>query len=454
MTFTGRVLDEAGVPRAASELFVQCGVDQPEQPPELFAGFLRVKSSREGRFAFEAPRSTTGRHRVGIRDEKSHATVLVAVGHGGGAVHDLGDLVLRAPPVLASGTILDVRGQPVEGALVHPDREVGGIELPGRSGRDGSFVVLGPREDARGLDVSKEGFHPKSVVLPAAGEPLVIVLERLGVVEGRVLLGDGWDAAGVMAVTGDGTFRSLEPDGTFRFEARAGPLRLAFFFADQASPSAPEPDSAAAVVTTYVRADERAKLDPVDLRGKARPVLLSVVDETGRPLPEWDLTVLSRRPWTETVAGRKQILLAAPVDLEVGARGRRSARLKRVDADVTAVLGPPCRVVVRVDGIPPSLPRGVTALVSIESEANELGRPFHSNRAPIDGNGAARLSATLAGPWSASVLLRRAGRKAMHFRIVRTIRIEIADADHEQAFEIRLGPEPFDQALQWIMQQE
>ncbi|MEN8151825.1 MAG: carboxypeptidase regulatory-like domain-containing protein, partial [Planctomycetota bacterium] len=124
-------------------------------------------------------------------------------------------------PVVARGLVVDDLGRPVPGVLLHDDME--DLRRETRTGAGGRFTWLVPRHGYAWLVVEKEGYllpeDDEEEVMVHASHEVRIVLDRAGVLAGRVLPPpSGERPAGLMVATW--AMRTpVEPDGTFRFAA-------------------------------------------------------------------------------------------------------------------------------------------------------------------------------------------------------------------------------------------
>ena len=127
-----------------------------------------------------------------------------------GERRDLGDLVFTPLPPLATGQVVDDRGEPVDGASVQLQAqrlEDGKESWPAvagwtaRTAADGSFALFGDRPIGSLRLFADTGEHfGASTPLPPPGRPVRITIDRNGVLTGRVLL-PGWVGEGMCELT-------------------------------------------------------------------------------------------------------------------------------------------------------------------------------------------------------------------------------------------------------------
>lgn len=131
----------------------------------------------------------------------------------GGQRIELGDVVFDELPPLATGVVVDDRGEVVANADVRvqqmqpgnrPNEPESWRDLPHhatRTGDDGTFEFQGPLPPGTLRIRADSDLHfADSVPLTAAGQSVRIRIERNGIVRGRVLLPD-WVADGTVSIT-------------------------------------------------------------------------------------------------------------------------------------------------------------------------------------------------------------------------------------------------------------
>jgi hypothetical protein len=193
----GRALDESGRPLARSTLrgTLETALDPTGSEPVE----ERIASDEEGRFSWELPADLSSEVRASLRlrrrgIELTARLKLPAVLAG---EHDLGSVVLSAPPLLARGRLIDASGAPVPGARIQLLRsrptaawhqeEVRRVST--RSGEDGRFALQAlPPEGELSLRATAPGFLPSTRDIQVGEEVGDWTLGRQGGVRGRILL--------------------------------------------------------------------------------------------------------------------------------------------------------------------------------------------------------------------------------------------------------------------------
>ncbi len=165
-----------------------------------YAGSSEVEAQGEGRFRIT--RIKPQRYNLTLLPSGYREIVIEDLNVSPGASIDLGTRVAR-PGVTLSGYVRDDLGDPVDQARVEAMYLEKGTAMSrsARSAADGRFVVGGLSDQPLlWLKVEAEGHAPSlERGVAASRSDLEIVLERVGVVAGRVVLDDGDTARGVEA---------------------------------------------------------------------------------------------------------------------------------------------------------------------------------------------------------------------------------------------------------------
>jgi hypothetical protein len=282
--------------------------------------------------------------------------------------NDLGDLVVKAPEPVASGVVVDDRGEPVRRAFVGVDTQSGSGDkwnpIPGlnaSSNARGEFAVLGARPAGKLRLSANDREHAKgaSVEAVAGARDVRIVLPRGAGLTGSLVLDASLPSQDLTVVVVhtrepsssrreyDANDRSVvQSDGTFTLAGlRAGDVEVQIKCKMQREPllSVEHIQLAPGVVTREPR------LQHVDLR-EARSIHVDVVDEREAPIVAgevWCISSTSDPKMFYFKDGKATVLArAASVDLEVRSWGYRSAHVRTVTGDSRVVLrrGFPVRV--------------------------------------------------------------------------------------------------------------
>ena len=188
---------------------------------------------------------------------------------------------------------------------------------------------------------------------------MLLVLERFGGLAGRVQTDNPKPRPGLLLSSPGGAIRSVyassDSEGTFEARRmRPGEYSVqAYIDSDRVHGARVE-----GVVVHPGAVTRDPRLDPLDLRGRMRTITVTVFEtqgghasgaRVGAQLPgRADLT------WHDVRSGRASLRLVAPaIDLEVRARGLRTAHLLGVSEDVTVTLGEPLRFEAWVEGVHP-----------------------------------------------------------------------------------------------------
>lgn len=319
------------------------------------------------------------------------------VPRGDHGVVELGDVVMRPPPVVVAGRVLDDAGEPIYWAGVWAARFRDPDEPPGlppytwvpnsptMTDRDGRFVLTGemPPGEYR-LNAAKTGFlRTDWIPFPLGADGLEVRLAREGGLEGRIILAGGIDPARlavevvpsgadlpIFALTRNSEY-GLRPwtSGAFRKEGlAAGSYDVRICIAGY-------PVSIAEITGVLVEeggVSKDSRLDPIDLTRIVRGIDVDVVDPAGDAVPKGYVTfwpgVSGDSPPDRRVFrdGRISILaLRREVDMLVVAPGASHQHLAAVRGGDTVVLegGIPVRVRLKTDAELPGPPFELVALL-------------------------------------------------------------------------------------------
>lgn len=290
-----RALDENGRPIVSRSLFVEL---VPPVAPERRTAFP-IRTESDGTLCFLAPTlerfdalelrlTLMYRSREIVARRDAHRGAMSA-----DRVIDLGDVMLREPPQLASGHVLDELRRPVAGARV--EARVAGEVEPSEpplawteSEEDGSFRIAIEEQPAAVSLVANEfeiGFFSLGPTRAAPGTSgLVLNVARGGRIVGSVLLDPDVDPTEVRVSSGSAGFRPpgfaigadrelfspwLLPPGRYDLTFTLGGATLAVI--------------EEVVVPEAGKSTSDPRLEPVDLSGKTKPILLAIVGPDGKP---------------------------------------------------------------------------------------------------------------------------------------------------------------------------
>lgn len=293
--------------------------------------------------------------------------------------HEIGEVLLRSSPPLASGVIVGANDAPMPASLRVEHRDPSRSNAPWSSPyftpevvmhRSGAFALYGacPPGELR-LIAHREGFLSSAPVPFARGEEnLRLVMQTAAAIEGRVLLDPSVSPQTLQVrVTGSAVapgplhpgIAALDAKGRFRIgDLRAG--RVAFRICAAPSDANVPPASADVfrideleLEAGEVCADERVR--EIDLRGLVHCLRLHVADPEGAPLSGVDVALRAsgrsdqawRRVKTATDGSASFATRDLPLELHLGKKGYCMLELTTVDGDRRVVLdrGVPCIVV-------------------------------------------------------------------------------------------------------------
>jgi len=340
-------------------------------------------------------------------------------------VHDLGDIRLVPPPLLATGIVLAPDGRPVAGARVvfqvlkRGTPEEGwwssDWESSAESDESGAFRLYGAPEDPENrpvrLEARKEGYRPGHAGFVPGQEGLTIRLDGAGRLRGSVLLDQGLEPSDLKVLfveeREEGGSRSryanwdknefywdsLEP-GTGRVDIRADG-------SDEPIHSVPD------IQVIVGQENQDTRLQDIDLRGRLRHIRLEFVDERGRRVDQVVLTSLDpeRRFWEYEWDGEMDLLVVEDLPpLLVSAEGYMSERLQDVREDRKVVLRQGAALEFLLDN-PPALEEGWFLGLGLAPAEGEVH--FSPSSVSFDASGRCVYRAPGAGVWEVHAYLGR-----------------------------------------------
>lgn len=308
----GRLLSADGAPLARRELFVLCLRDgassgqsegatdddgrfrivRNDDPPPSHLSELRI---------FPLPAEDAWRNPTEL-ERRPHA-VLRDLALSPSGITELGDVVLTASDhhFLVAGTVVDASGAPVAHAVVHACRGTEDQALGATRSfctTEGRFELYSPEPLARMLVVARAGGHylERAIEADAGDRDVRVVLQRTGLLEGRVLLPEGFPPNALhIRRSAEGTVRAsttAAEDGRFRF-ADCKPGRHALSFQLSFWPPLLALDDLA-VDRGGICTDPR--LREIDLRSLVTALRLRALDARAQPLVRRALDLRLRAP--------------------------------------------------------------------------------------------------------------------------------------------------------------
>lgn len=420
---TGRLVDAEGRPMAERNVLAIL---------EELGGssrYDRLRTDAEGRFRYGlkdpvvpagTQRSLTlvlqegSRGGFAMASEDPRAQAKLAAEYPPGT-HDLGDLRLLSPPLLAAGVVLTPDGRPAGKARVI----VQVLQDPGQghewwfsdwqrsvqTDATGAFRLYGVPEQPDGarlrLEASMEGYQPGHAEFVPGQAGLTIHLQGAGRLRGSVLLDPGLEPSDLSVVF----LRSVD-DGPEQKEYARWQDHEFFWDALDAGTGRVEilPDGArqpvfvAEDVEILVGRENRdPRLQDIDLRGRLRHIRLEFVDETGRRVRE--VVVVSADPerlfWKHSGNGEMDLLVSEDLPpLQVQAEGYLLERLEDVREDRKVVLRKGGMLEFILDN-PPALDEGWYLSLALVPEGGGMSLGYTNH--PFDAAGRCRFRATAAG---------------------------------------------------------
>lgn len=438
LALCARLLDAHGAPLPSLVVELQVGAGSGTTPLHGMTGadgVVLVPMGAES--AGEALRSV----RIESRAPNAGLTATVdAAGRDLAGIVDLGDIVLRLPPLWAAGRAVDQTGAPltIDRAQVEcvPARD--GASAPSfHPVSNGRFELRGGADVARVRVVGAHAFggstarlhEPVEIAKGARDAELVLV--RMATA--RVIVAGGGDRAAMMDV-------ALHPAGGGE---AIGPFPIGIAAAGATAWSfTVDPGRYRLTVGLLGEEKPRATIDDVDLRPgpnddprltgivipDTRVLRIELVGDDGRlrdDLLEGFVFVRAGDVWRGRVfmgAGLDLLAPTEPIDVIVAAPGFRPVRRERVVGDFSTTLGPLPSVPVRLEVTGGEAPKGTRLVLRAErrsdaerfelADLDALGptpwipplrlEPGAAGELPVDGPGEYRIRIELAGARPAS----------------------------------------------------
>jgi hypothetical protein len=431
----GRLRASGGAPLAHERVSLE--VVAPHEPQNVLARLV-PRTDSEGRFVVEldlrfdpSGMEAVVRGLEGSLQHSSSARVLIPP-LGNAPSLDLGELELRPAPKFAAGRVVDANGRGQAGAeLELRGRRAGEawqrLGVQARSGADGRFELTGELDDLE-LEVRAATRRASSAFeyVRRAGGALELRLTPHGSIAGRVELDASLprDAFEMYAAArGDDVWigAPLSSDGRFVLNGLpAGEYQLALGVAGESA----APELFGVTRTVQVAAGARTRdprLEPLDLRSRARFAELEFVDTDGRRALGFELSLEPQLPRALSWAPRPDVwsFCWSGEPFEVWIRGREWAGQLVTEVSESRVVvlepAPSTRLTIRATPGEFELPLGWVMARVTPLSAGEFGAQAAVDvtfddagvaDAPLGWRGSTRVELTLQG-WDSA-----AGRSA------------------------------------------
>ncbi|MBL8802235.1 MAG: hypothetical protein JNN27_09585 [Planctomycetes bacterium] len=381
----GRLRASGGAPLAHERVTLE--VVAPHEPQTVLAR-LAPRTDSDGRFVVEldlrfdpSGMEAVVRGLEGSLHQSSSARVLIPP-LGNAPSLDLGELELRPAPKFAAGRVVDASGRGQAGAeLELRGRSVGEawqrLGVQARSGPDGRFELTGEFDDLE-LEVRAATRRASSAFeyVRRAGDSLELRLTPHGAIAGRVELDASLPRQAFemyASARGDDVWigAPLSSDGTFVLNGLpAGEYQLSLGVAGESA----APELFGVTRTVQVAAGARTRdprLEPLDLRSRARFAELEFVDTDGRRALGFELSLEPQLPRALSWAPRPDVWSfcwsGEPFDVWVRGREWAGQLVTEVSESRVVVLEPAPRTRLTIRATPGEfeLPLGwVTARVT------------------------------------------------------------------------------------------
>ena len=345
--------------------------------------------------------------------------------------HDLGDLVVLIPPLVATGIVLDAHGEPLKDAKVKPELKhywgedadnfywSGNWDLRTETAADGSFKIHGDVEPGEyRLQVNHDDHSVTTKEINLGATDVLIQMEAAVQVEGRVLLDDSVDRKGVSVYlirpeSEHGNQRNFHAeigkDGKFSFkgqEVGSASLRIESEFLGEVFAEIPNIE--------LVAKGGKQEIPEIDLRGQLLSLKIKVLDEDGKKVEQVEITGedgQSRRGWRQNPISI--VSAKTGLTLEVGAQGYRSQKLTglREDTEVTLRDGMKCIIqVANMNAVPSgwTLHASMSQKIEADSSESSLNQTFHHSsyqELPLDGFGKGEVLVPAPGIYSIDFMI-------------------------------------------------
>jgi len=393
--------------------------------------------------------------------------------------HELGDLVLEVPPLLASGVIFGADEHPLPGANVRPEIKTyygkgqenfywNGIwNLQTDARKDGSFEIRGSVEAGEYRLLISDDEHLatyQDIVLGQAG--IQIHLDPAIIVVGRLLLDPEIDPESILVQlirpenpnTGPRSIGSdLDKTGGYSLDGQeAGTASLRVL-------SRVLGEELYRVDSLSLQGSGEQKIQDIDLRGRLTAITLRVVDEKGTLLKR----VMVRIPPEETNldAHDNPLLLvtAKPfLSFTVLANAKRSVYLENISQDQEVVLRNGIPVTIQIDNMG-AVPVGWKIHGSLLRRLSENNNLDYRNgqQLSLDDSGLAKLQVPETGSYQLTLSLEHVDDGSPNSSTTwglsqggEDMSLEVQDLPGGQLFHMALDNEALQTTMESILEQE
>jgi hypothetical protein len=417
---TGRVLDLDGSPLINARLTYELGPShalfslEPEQVSTNATAHFRLQVKVPVLAPGERRSLTLSLRRTGASRARCHIEL---PNPSPERVDDLGDLRLAFPSMIVAGTVVNESGEPLSGIHVSVQNRhrlgtgffwVSAQDADAIAGPEGGFVLYSDEPGDQFLltgQCAEFWCQPEEIARGTSGHKLV--MRRSGSLTGTVLANDRACLSGIFLELKprdepDHTepMRNVHPkrDGAFEFrELEPGIYRLLVKRSFGGELLYAMPDLVIQPGVTCV--DPR--LNPYDLRGKIRSLLISAVDTGGRPISKfsvYDVTIPDGWRHQPSHEGKVQLVgLPESVNLIVQARGMLRVMLNDVSSNQAVTLLSSPRVRFQVTN-PAAVPENFQLKLSLLPASDGERRWNSEEDAAMSPEGVAEVGALVLGP--------------------------------------------------------
>ncbi len=486
----GRFVDANAAPLAKSVFDSFLALHGSDQEEEWLATHSR--SDENGRFSIDVPvrQAQDGPFalifkRIADDGTTTEGARVPLAGPIVAGERDLGDVAIGPLPALFEGVVLDASEAPVRGAVVTVARKASSEDAPAedyvsdwepiwgmRSTSDahGHFTMCGTLEDGQFVLVAeKEGLRGRPIAASKGAKAVALHVAPTGEIGGQVLLDPtiARNAVRIWVNEPNDEYANLESmnreeitlDDENKFTARnLLPGDYTLTISSQSS-------TLQTIDGVHVKSAETTRdgrLNPLDLRGSAVAISLTVVDANHEPIPHayvyfGDSGGTGDRSFAYVANGKVSLTHSGKgVDAYIYSEGYCSVSVKHVLADEEIVMhrAPRVRLILPKGVHLPTDPKFLA--VSLAHEGNSEGEDFFGGQTVrFDANGEAVIASPAIGRVAVTLqtqLVAKSGSDDEQWASGEVagdapIVIEVLDIAGEQRFDIPLDQAKLDQSL-------